>query len=220
MNIEEDLFNKYQIDKDKLIKYGFIKENNVLIFKKNILDNKFMVIIEYDKDIKGKIIELDFNEEYTNYRREELGEFNSKIKDDFIKILIDIRNHCCYKDIFKYPQTIRINNYIINKYNVNPEFLWVKYPEYAIYRKTKKWFALIGNVPINKIDKKIDSNKEVDIINVKVSPNKIEDLLKINGYYKAYHMNKLNWITIILDDTISDSEIEEMIYNSYDLVEK
>ena len=220
MNIEKEIFNRYVVDIDKLIKYGFTKEDNVLVFRKMILDNKFMIVLEYDKDIKGKIIELEFNEEYNNYRMESLGEFNSKIKKIFCELLIDIRDKCFDKDVFKYNQTIRINEFIKKRYNVKPEFLWVKYPEYAIYRKTKKWFALIGNVSLNKIDKNSDSLEEVEIINLKVSKDKIDELIKMNGYYEAYHMNKNNWVTIILDDTLVDSEIEEMICNSYDLVDR
>ena len=67
MNIEEELFNKYKVDKTKLKEYGFIEEKNILKYKKDIMDNKFTIIVEYDKKIKGKIIEKEFNEEYINF---------------------------------------------------------------------------------------------------------------------------------------------------------
>ena len=220
MTIEEEIFNNYKIIKDNLIKYGFKKENNKLILKKNILDNKFMIVFEYDKTIKGKIIELDFNEEYTNFRRESVGTFNSKVKDEFINCLIDIRNKCAIKDTFIFEQTKRINNYIVNKYNTNPEFLWEKYPSYAIYRKIKKWFALIGNVELNKVDNLSDDNKVVEIINLKINEEKLDDILKIKGCYKAYHMNKKKWITIILDDTLSDDKVKDMIDISFNNVKE
>ena len=215
MNIEKDLFNKYEIDKDKLIKYGFKKENNILLFKKNILDNKFTIIIEYDKEIKGKIIELEFNEEYINFRRESIGTFNKTIKEEFINLLIDIRDKCSRKNIFKYSQTKRINEFIIDKYKVNPEFLWEKFPSYGIYRVLGKWFALIGSVPLNKIDKKSNLNEEVEIINLKVSKDQLNDLLLKKGYFEAYHMNKKSWITIVLNDTLTDNEIKNLIIESY-----
>ena len=220
MNIEEELFNKYKVDKIKLKEYGFIEEKNILKYKKDIMDNRFTIILEYDKKIKGKIIEKEFNDEYTNFRRKELGEFNTKIKNEFVNLLIDIRNKCFTKTVFNYDQTKRINKLIINKYNVNPEFLWEKYPSFAIYRKTKKWFALVGNVQLSKIDKKSNSMEEVEIINLKIKEDEKDILLNRKGYYEAYHMNKKNWITIILDDTLNDKEIEEMISNSYNNIKE
>lgn len=37
------------------------------------------------------------------------------------------------------------------------------------------------------------------------------------GVFPAYHMNKQNWITIILDDTLSDAEIYSLIDRSFQL---
>ena len=217
MNLERELFHKYKIQEERLISYGFIKEKGVFTFKKNILANKFMIIIEYDKEITGKIIELKFNEEYDNFRRQELGEYNSEIKQEFIDLLIDIRNHCCIKESFKYSQTKRINEFIMREYGIEPEFLWEKFPSYAIYRKKKKWFALIGSAPFNKIDKTSNLIDEVEIINIKVSEAD-RQLLNSKGYYEAYHMNKKTWLTIILNETLADEQIRSLIIKSYELI--
>ena len=47
---------------------------------------------------------------------------------------------------------------------------------------------------------------------------KVIEQLKKEGIYPAYHMNKANWLSIILDDSISDYDIILMINESYDLV--
>lgn len=219
MNIEKEMFNYYEIDKDKLIKYGFKDKNGKLHYSKKIMDDKFEVIIEYDKCIKGKIIEIEFDDEYVNYRRESLGEFSSKIKDEFVNILIDIRNKCCNRNSFVNLQMRRINEFIKNKYNVNPEFLWEKYPRFAIYRKVKKWFSLIGNVSRNKVDKDSNKEEEIELINVKVLDDKVDKILSTRGFFEAYHMNKKKWVSIILDDTIDDEVIKKLISESYDMVE-
>ena len=69
------------------------------------------------------------------------------------------------------------------------------------------------NLDKNKLYKK--TNGEVEIIDIKLDPSEIEDLLKINGFYPAYHMNKKSWISIILNDTISDEKIMNLIDESY-----
>ena len=69
------------------------------------------------------------------------------------------------------------------------------------------------NIDNNKLDKKL--NGEVEIINLKLEPSEIENLLKMDGFYPAYHMNKKSWISIILNDTISDEEILKLVEKSY-----
>ena len=220
MNIEKELFERYEIDTNKLKKYGFKSDNEKLIYKKNILDDKFIIVIEYDKKIKGKIIEVEFNDEYTNFRRETLGEFNAAIKLEFINLLTDIRDKCCTRNGFKYNQTRRINEYINNKYSIKPEFPWDKYPGFAVYRNkvNNKWFGLVGNVKKSTLNKKDKSDELVEIINLKIQESALNDLLIQDGYYEAYHMNKKNWISIILDDTLSDETIYKWIDNSFDMI--
>ena len=65
----------------------------------------------------------------------------------------------------------------------------------------------------NKLDNK--TNKEVEVLNVKLNPSEIEELLQREGYYKAYHMNGKYWISIALDDTLDDKEIINLIDKSF-----
>ena len=69
------------------------------------------------------------------------------------------------------------------------------------------------NLDKSKLDKK--STGEIEIINIKLEPHEIENLLKQDGFYPAYHMNKKNWITVILNNTISDENIMSLIDKSY-----
>ena len=47
----------------------------------------------------------------------------------------------------------------------------------------------------------------------------VDKLLSTKGFYEAYHMNKKNWISIILDETLDDEIIKKLICDSYDIVE-
>ena len=217
MKIEEEIFKKSKPIKEKLIKYGFKKENNIYIIEKTFMNDSFKAIITIEKEnIKGKIIDLEFNEEYTNIRVENTqGEFVNKVKNEYKKILQDIKNNCFENKYFTTDQANRITNYILNKYNDKPEFLWEKYENFGVFRNqiNKKWYAIIMN--INKSVLKEKDNKQIDILNVKTDEKIIEKLIKEKGYYKAYHMNKKNWITIALDETLKDSVIEKLIDSSY-----
>ena len=219
MNIEEDIFKRTHVDYDKLIAYGFRKENNYYVYEKIFLDNKFkaIIIIDNKEKIIGKVIDLKIDEEYTNIRTNMIGDFVSSVRSAYEDILKDIRDNCFIKDYFSSKQANRITKYILNTYNTKPEFLWEKSPYDGIFRNNYngKWFGIIMNIDKSKLDKE---KKNVDIINVKLDINKINELLNKKGYYKAYHMNKNNWLSIILDDTLKDEEIINLINESYDII--
>ncbi len=71
------------------------------------------------------------------------------------------------------------------------------------------------NIDLSKIS---NDRGEVEIINVKLDDKKSQELLKKNGFYKAYHMNKKDWISIVLNDTLKDENIISLIDESYELI--
>ena len=85
-------------------------------------------------------------------------------------------------------------------------------------KQSNKWYAIIGTVPLNKVNKNSNSSEIVEIINVKVNKDKIKEVLQQKGIYEAFHMNKKNWVTIIFDKTLKDFEIEHFIDESYNNV--
>lgn len=219
MNIEEDLFKKYRVNYDKLLKYGFNKNKDTHIIEKSILDDRLKVVVTIDENGKifGNIIDLDTSEEYIGFRTNSNGEFSNLVRDAYSKVLIDIRDKCFVSNLFLNEQSNRIANYIMEKYNVSPEFLWSKFDGYGVFRKkdTRKWFAIIMNIDISKIDK---GHGEVEIINLKLDAKKVKDLINKPGYYESYHMNKDSWISLILNDTLKDSEIKKLVDLSYNIV--
>jgi len=222
MNIEEEIFKKCTIDFEKLIPYGFKKDSDKFTLSKSILDNSFRtdIVIQENGSISGKIYDLSFDEEYTNFRvSSQMGKFVSKIREEFESILIDIRDNCSIKHYFIKDQSNRIANSIIKTYKDTPEFLWTKFPGYGIFRNptNDKWYALIMNIDKSKID---DDTGEIEVINLKLDEEKIRKLLKRKGFYKAYHMNKENWITIILDETLKDEEIMNLVEESHSFTTK
>ena len=50
---------------------------------------------------------------------------------------------------------------------------------------------------------------------LKLEEEKVKCYLKENGFYPAYHMNKKNWITVLLDGTVADEKMISLIEESY-----
>ena len=218
MTIEEEVFRKTKADFGKISKYGFKQNKSLYKYSKNIMNNTFRVDIEIDNNgkVKGKVYDLSFGDEYTNFRIEDsTGSFVGQVREEFRNLLKDIRSNCFTTEAFLFEQSNRITKQIKEKYKDEPEFEWEKFPGYATFRNkdSKKWYGIIMNIDKSKLDKK--SVGEVEIIDIKLEPNEIENLLKQTGFYPAYHMNKKSWISIILDNTISDENIMKLIDKSY-----
>ena len=217
--MENEIFKRCHVDFNKLVNYGFIKEQDYYIYSTLFMNNSFKVIIKIDLNgnVNSKVIDMDTEEEYLKIHFDNIGTYTAQIKDEYEKILKDIRKSCFNKDYFLLPQSNRITSYIKNKYGDNPEFLWDKYPGFGVFRNkdSEKWYALIANIKAYKIDSNIG---ETEIINLKIDSEKLDDLLNKNGFYKAYHMNKKDWITILLNDTVGDDEIISLIDKSWNLV--
>ena len=110
-------------------------------------------------------------------------------------------------------------DWVKSEYGTLPEYQWTKFPRYAVLRNDdNKWYAVIMDIPKNKFD--IDSDEVVDVLNVKADMMLIDMLVKKPGYYRAYHMNKNQWMSIFLDGSVPDEAIKNLIAESYEKTSK
>ena len=218
MSIEEEVFQRSHVDFSKLCAYGFSRQGEVYQYSTTIMDHSFEVVIEIDSEgtVQGKVMDLSFGDEYTTFRIEgEIGSYAGTVREAYRTILEDIKKHCFIAHYFLFEQSNRISQLIQKKFGDEPEFEWEKFPGFATYRNqnSKKWYALLMNLDKSKLEKK--AKGIVEILNLKLDSKEIETLLKRDGFYPAYHMNKKNWITILLDDTVPDEEIFRFVEESY-----
>ena len=214
--LENELFKRFKFDYDRLLDYGFMFNNNKYVYETNFLNDSFKCIIKIENDsIIGNVYDLEFNDIYDQFRvKDAIGEFVNNVKEEYMKILVDIRDKCCIPNLFIYNQSNRICKLIKEKYNIDPEFLFDDNVT-GVFRNRDnlKWFGIIMNINSSKLDKKLD--KDVEVINVKINKDNLDSLLKVDGIYKAYHMNKKSWISIALDDRIDDNFIMDLIDYSF-----
>lgn len=119
---------------------------------------------------------------------------------------------------FNNSLTERIAKHIEERYDAQPEFLWKRTPDYAIFRhkRNSKWFAAI--MPgVQKSKLGVPGEGTADIIDLKCDTVLLQALIDGRRYLPGYHMNKQHWITIILDGSVSDDEIFKLIDMSYNL---
>lgn len=111
-------------------------------------------------------------------------------------------------------------DYIKSEFGVNGENLLLNFPDFTVFRnqKNKKWFAIIMSIEKSKLGLK--GTGKVDIINLKCGNILMGSLLQTPGYLPAYHMSKAHWITVLLDGSVAEGEIKDLIHLSYEMVEK
>lgn len=112
-------------------------------------------------------------------------------------------------------QRTRMMERIASDYGCEAEYLWLKYPNCAVFRHpaSKKWFALVMDVQAGKLG--LPSSETVDVLTLKCDPLMRDSLLTQPGFFPAYHMNKSQWITVLLDGPVKDAKILPLVELSY-----
>lgn len=216
--LENELKNK-AINYDELLKYGFIQENGIYLYKTKIYDGQFEMIVTIENNkMTSKLLDLANEDEYILVDiQDSTGKFVGKVREEYEHELQNIIEKCTIPNIFKSKQAKKIIKYIKIKYNDDLEFLWKKFPENAVWRNktNNKWYGALLIISERKLE--LESDKIVDIIDLRYSKDKIKEIIDNNKIFAGYHMNKDSWITIKLDDSIKTETIFELIDNSYNL---
>lgn len=108
-----------------------------------------------------------------------------------------------------------IFQYVNQQYATEPEYLWMKYPSYAVLRRqdSQKWYGIVMDVPREKLG--LPGTGTVDILDVKCEPMAADLLRQCPGFLPGYHMNKNTWASILLDGTVSDEHIFDLLDASF-----
>ena len=223
MTIEEDVFRRYTVDFDKLKKFGFKKQGNIFVIEKSFKENLFKAVITINlkSDVSGIVYDVENDDEFLLLKAQSAqGAFVGEVRDEYKRLLEKIRDNCFSKKYYIYPQSNRITNLIKQKYGDEPEFLWEKFQGSGIFRnpETKKWYLAILDADRSKIQK--DEKGLIEVALIKQSAQNVEKRLKQKHIYPGYHMNKKYWISIILDDSLADSKIMNLIDESHDFTVK
>lgn len=100
-------------------------------------------------------------------------------------------------------------------YGVKADYPWGD-GDTGVFRhgSNKKWFAIVMDLTMDKFGG--DKQKRVDVVNVKCAPSMIDSFCLDKGVYRAYHMNKANWVSIVLD-LADDNETKMLVDMSYSM---
>ena len=215
-----EIFKSYQFNQEKAQAFGFVEHGGVWTYSCQILQGDFVMRISViNGELSFQVFDQETGDLYPQVHMETMrGVFVGSVREACLGILYQIRKSCFDVQEFICPQTKRIMGYVQEKYGNQLEYLWEQSPDTAVLRheESQKWYAVLMRISWNKLEKGREG--QVEAVNLK--HDQVADFLSHKGIYPAFHMNKRYWISVALDDTLSDEEVLELIERSWNLTIK
>ena len=215
-----EIFKAYQFNSKKAKEYGFVENQGVWTYSSTILQGDFLMMVTVENgDLSFQVYDQETGDLYPQVHMESMkGTFVGSVREACLEELFDIRKACFEVEEFLCPQTKRIMALVQEKYSNQLEYLWEKSPDTAVLRHedNQKWYAILMRIPWDRLDKEREGL--VEAVNLK--HDQVADLLSQNGIYPAFHMNKRYWISLPLDDTLTDEKVLELFERSWFLTSK
>ena len=215
-----EIFKSYQFNQENARAFGFVENSGVWNYSCQILQSDFIMTVSITTDnVSFQVFDQETGDLYPQVHMESFkGSFVASVRETCLEVLYQIRKACFDVQDFICPQTKRIMTQVQEKYGNQLEYLWEKSPDTAVLRHegNKKWYAVLMKISWDKLEK--GREDLVEAVNLK--HDQVADLLSSKGIYPAFHMNKRYWISVVLDDTLSDEEVLKLIEISWNLTSK
>ena len=215
-----EIFKAYQFNSKKAKEYGFVENQGVWTHSSTILQGDFLMMVTVEDGVLGfQVYDQETGDLYPQVHMTSMrGTFVGSVREACLEVLYEIRKSCFDVQDFIYPQTKRIMTRVQEKYENQLEYLWEKSPDTAILRheNNQKWYAVLMKISWDKLEK----GREGLVEAVNLKHDQVSDLLSQNGIYPAFHMNKRYWISLPLDDTLTDEKVLELFDRSWFLTSK
>ena len=215
-----EIFKSYQLNQEKASAYGFIENEGVWTYSFQILDGDFVMTVSIITDnVSFQVFDRETGDLYPQVHMESMrGSFVGSVRVACLEILYQIRKACFDVQDFICPQTKRIMAQVQEDYGNQLEYLWEKSPDTAVLRHegNQKWYAVLMRIPWDKLEK----GREGLVEAVNIKHDQVAHLLSKKGIYPAFHMNKRYWLSLVLDDSLSDDEVLDLLEISWNLTLK
>lgn len=229
MTFESQYFKRKTVNVQKLLDFGFKKEGTDYRYNRVIMAGDFQaqILVTGEGQVSGRLMDTDLGEEYTAIHViSQTGSYLGQVREAYGELLQEIAESCFEATPFDLPQTNRLAQHLKDKFGDSFDYPFAKYSQYASFRHpaNNKWYALVFPLKLDKLDSEIkplagsDVEREAEVINIKIDKGLLEELLEKPGIYPSYHMNKQSWISLIMDDSLSDKEVFELVEASRALV--
>ncbi|RRK09851.1 hypothetical protein D1831_10515 [Lactiplantibacillus garii] len=213
-------FHDKKFNFEQLLTFGFHQSGTHYRYQVPIVNGQFSLTFDVrnDHQLTTKVVDTTTNDEYVLHLAPYAsGTFVGQVANEYQQWLTKLETTCMDADVFKAPQARSVIDYVQATYGDQLEFLWKKFPKNAVWRRidTHKWYAALLTVKRSKLG--LTGDTEITVLDVRATPEDVTQLVDSVHYFPGYHMNKKNWITIILDDSVPLTTITPRVGASYQL---
>lgn len=212
------LLEQYDIDCKRAIAYGFSRTEAGLELKKELPGvGLYAVFVIAGKSFEVNVFDADTDEEYLPFNvLDNITGFVTGIREQVEDLVQEIKEKCLLNSNMK----LRLMEYCERKFGTEPEAPWEDSPDAYTFKTAKrnKWYALFMTIPYKSLG--LVAKGTLDVVNIKLPPEKVLDLIDRVHFYPAYHMNKKHWITIVINKEVDEPLVQQLLEESYGLVEK
>lgn len=105
--------------------------------------------------------------------------------------------------------------WVEKEFGVKPDYPWQERNAVLRHQGSRKWFGLVMELDRGKLG--LQGQGKVEVLNVKGDPRIVGALKGQPGFFPAYHMNKEQWLSILLEGPVEEGQIQELLRMSYEL---
>lgn len=216
----EPIFEKKKLRPETLRAFGFAENGGTHLYQEKICGSLVLSVRIDGGKVVTCVTDSETGEEYVLHKTGATGAFVTEVRGEVERVLKKIAAGCFESDIFRQEQTKRVIEFVRRAFGDELEFLWKKFDDNAVWRRkdTQKWYAAVLTVSKRKLG--LNSDEGAEIIDLRIESEKMDALLSKPHFYPGWHMNKKHWFTVILDGSVSDSELFPLIKNSHALAVK
>lgn len=212
------ILEQYDVDIEKALAYGFVREDAGLTLRKVLPETEFYAVVTLaGKALSVNVLERDTDEEYLPFNvADNISGYVMSVREKAEALLEEIKTQCLIKSNVK----LQLMDYCSQRFGTVPDAPWPETPENFTFKTARrnKWYALFMTIPYKSLG--LAKAGKVDVLNIKLPPAKIEQLVDRQHFYPAYHMNKKHWLTVMLKKDADIALVQELLAESYRLVEK
>ena len=179
------------------------------------------VTITGDDIVTTDLFDNETGEKYVLHMLEGAsGGFVGMLNEEYETVLRHIEASCFEKDLFQSEQARRLLEYVKQKHGDEPEYLWDKFPKYAVWRRrdSRKWYGILLTISADRLG--FTGTDAIEILDLRIEPTELTALIDEEKYFFGYHMNKKHWLTICLNGSVPTEEIYRRLDKSYELATK
>ena len=222
MSIESEIFLRMSPLPDRLAAFGFSPEDGGYVYRDILRGGEFEAEVRVGEDgrVTGRVTDTSTGEEYIPIRIEShSGAFVRSVREEYSALLRRIAGSCFEKRMFVSAQGCGISRQIQEKYSEEPDFPFSS-DDAGVFRypPNRRWYAIIMYVKKRSVLRTGPADDGdagmAEVMNVRTGGEYTPTALRIPGIYPAYHMNRKNWVSIILDGTVPDSTVMELLDRS------